>query len=221
MIKIKNILAIAAYAVLTFFAFNAYGAYFIIQLKNGNEIKSDKYWEDGDAIRFYTRDGVVGIPQDIIKQIVPGTGTFELQSSTEVLESLDTTSEQQPAKGVLATQTEENKKTELVNDIKDRITITETNLENLAKNKNVYMSQNEQFLQQKQKSEERLATLKNDPFVSPKDLKESIEFEESRLKDIQDKIKDMETKIQNNDKMIETQQRMKARLEGELATANQ
>jgi hypothetical protein len=196
---------------------NAFAVYYTIQLKNGNEVKSDKYWKEGDVVRFYTKEGVVGIPEKIIGQIVTTTGTVDLQSKEEVMEALS--AETQPEQPEAARKAD-TKKDELIDDIKDRIVVIESNLESLTKNKNLYMSQNEQYLQQKQKAEERIQTLKNDPYVNPKDNKESIDFEESKLKDIQDKIKETEAKLQNADRMIEAQTRMKERLEGEMATAN-
>jgi len=216
--KAINIIIAVIVSILVYASYNAYAVYYTIQLKNGNEIKSDKYWQEGEVIRFYTKEGVVGIPEKIIGKIVTMTGTVDLQSKDEVMEALS--SEAQPEQTEAAGRDDSGKKDELLDDIKDRIVVIESNLETLTKNKSLYVTQNEQYQQQKQKSEERIQNLKNDPYVNPKDSKDSIDFEESKLKDIQDKITANEAKIQNADKMIEAQMRMKERLEGEMAKAN-
>jgi hypothetical protein len=40
-----------------------------IQLKNGREIITSRYWEEGSEIKFYSDDGVMGIPKDLVRQI--------------------------------------------------------------------------------------------------------------------------------------------------------
>jgi len=195
----------------------AHAVYYTIQLKNGNEIKSDKYWKDGEMVRFYTREGVVGIPEKLIGQIVTSTGTVDLQSKEQVLEAI--AEEEGVEKPEPPPKQQGAKNEELVNDIKDRMVVVETNLENLAKNKNVYKGQLEQYQQQKQKAEERIQNLKSDRFVTEKENKDSIEFEQSKIKDFEDKIRDMEEKIERADKMIEAQTRMRGRLEEELKQA--
>jgi len=218
MMKILNIIIAVVVSILLYASHNAYAVYYTIQLKNGNEIKSDKYWKEGEIIRFYTKEGVVGIPDKIIGQIVTMTGTVDLQSKDEVMEALS--SEVQPEQTEALAGDTGSKRDEIIDDIKDRIIVIESNLETLTKNRSLYISQNEQYQQQKQKAEERIQKLKNDPYVNPKDSKDSIDFEESKLKDIEDKITGAEAKIQNADRMIEAQMRMKERLEGEMAKAN-
>jgi len=195
----------------------AHAIYYTIQLKNGNEIKSDKYWKDGDMIRFYTKEGVVGVSEKVVGQIVTSSGNVDLQTNEEVLEAI---SEHEGVQKSEAPSKEQRAKNEdLINDIKDRMTVVESNLESLAKNKSVYAGQLEQYQQQKQKSEERIQALKSDRFVTEKENKESIEFEQSKIKDFEDKIRDMQEKIERADRMIEAQTRMKERLEGELSQA--
>lgn len=194
-----------------------YAVYYTIQLTNGNEIKSDKYWEDGDMVRFYTKEGVVGIPKKLIGKIVTSTGTIDLQTQEQVLEAIK--DEQQSEQSELPAAAEVNKNEERLNDIKDQIVVIESNLETLTKNRTLYTAQLEQYQQQKQKSEERVRALTSDRFVTAKDSKESIEFEQSKIKDFEDKIREAEEKIQRTDKMIEAQKRMRERLEGELARA--
>lgn len=218
MIKIKNVYFIVVLGVVIFLSCNAHAVYFTIQLNNGNEIKSDKYWDEGDSIRFYTKEGLVAIPHTLIKQIVSSDGALALDDTGAELGAVAAPEER--SQELLNSRADENKKAEIVSEIKDRMAVIDSNLDSLAKNREVYSKQTEQFLQQKQKSAARVTQLKTDPYTSPKDQKDSIDFEESKLKDIDDKIKDMEAKNQNADKMIEAQQRMKTRLEGELSKIN-
>lgn len=191
--------------------------YYTIQLKNGNEIKSDKYWEEGEAIRFYTKGGVVGIPKKIVAKIVTATGDIDLQTKEQVLKALD---QEEPLEEMGGAKRQDGQRDEeVINNIKDQMVVIDSNLEALAKNKNLYATQLEQYRQQKQKSEERIRTLTTDRFVTAVDNKESIEFEQSKIKDFEDKIRDLEEKIERTEKMIEAQSRMRERLEGELARA--
>ncbi|CAN2042870.1 micrococcal nuclease [Candidatus Magnetomoraceae bacterium gMMP-15] len=41
----------------------------VIFLKNGNKIKTSGSWEDGELIKYYSFDGVIGIPKNTIKRI--------------------------------------------------------------------------------------------------------------------------------------------------------
>lgn len=188
---------------------------YTIQLKNGNELKSDKYWEEGEVIRFYTTEGIVGIPKKIVAQIVTVTGNIDLQTKKEVSKALD--QEDQQLEEIAGTKRQEGQRDEeVINNIKDQIVVIDSNLEALAKNKNLYGTQLEQYRQQKQKSEERIRTLTTDRFVTAEDNKESIKFEQSKIKDFEDKIRELEEKIERTEKMIEAQTRIRERLEGEL-----
>jgi len=51
-------------------AFPATGdAAYLIRLKDGGEFKTLRYWSEGDQIKFYVYDGVVGIQKDSIRKI--------------------------------------------------------------------------------------------------------------------------------------------------------
>ena len=41
----------------------AWGASYKLLLKNGSEIKTSHYWEEGNEIKFYLYGGVVGVPR--------------------------------------------------------------------------------------------------------------------------------------------------------------
>ncbi len=56
--------------ILSFFVFPVTGdASYRIRLKNGGEFKTLRYWSEGDQIKFYIYDGIVGIQKDSIRKI--------------------------------------------------------------------------------------------------------------------------------------------------------
>ncbi len=62
-------------------------ASYLIQLKNGEEFITNRYWEEGNQIMFYSYGGVVGIQKDLVRKIEESnlsekTGTDE-QKATE------------------------------------------------------------------------------------------------------------------------------------------
>jgi len=44
---------------------------FIIELESNKQFTTTKYWEEKNQIRFYLLDGIIGIPKDSIKRIIP------------------------------------------------------------------------------------------------------------------------------------------------------
>jgi len=216
MINRKNILFLILCCIFVLVSYNAYAIYFTIQLKNGNEIESEKYWEEGDHLRFFTQQGIVGIPQSIVKHIVSSEGVMTKENTAPQPE--ETVPAETPIDQGRLSQTDEARASELIGDIQDRMAVIDSNLDSLARNKDIYEKQRAQLEQQRIKSQARIEQLRKDSFASPKDQQDSIDFETSKLKDVEDKIADVEVKMQGADKMAETQQRMRTRLEGELAT---
>jgi len=49
--------------------FPADGASYLIHLKNGSELLTNWYWEEGDQLMFYFSGGIVGIQKDFINNI--------------------------------------------------------------------------------------------------------------------------------------------------------
>jgi hypothetical protein len=43
-----------------------WGASYLLQLKNGNEVRTSRYWEEGDEIRFYIYGGIAGIHKGFV-----------------------------------------------------------------------------------------------------------------------------------------------------------
>jgi hypothetical protein len=64
-----------------------WAASYQIQLKNGSEIKTSHYWEEGDEIKFYAYGGVVGIKKGLISKVTTSNVTYkEDLSSNDDLE---------------------------------------------------------------------------------------------------------------------------------------
>lgn len=47
----------------------AWGGSYLIQLKNGGEVRTPGYWEEGDQIKFYIYGGVAGIQKGFVNEI--------------------------------------------------------------------------------------------------------------------------------------------------------
>jgi len=44
-------------------------ASYLIQLKNGSEFLTPRYWEEGDQVKFHSHGGVVTVPKDSVREI--------------------------------------------------------------------------------------------------------------------------------------------------------
>ncbi|HXH10520.1 MAG TPA: hypothetical protein VNP04_12265 [Alphaproteobacteria bacterium] len=47
----------------------AWGGSYLIQLKNGGEVRTSGYWEEGDEIKFYIYEGMAGVKKDFVNGI--------------------------------------------------------------------------------------------------------------------------------------------------------
>ena len=64
-----------------------WAASYQIQLKNGNEIKTSHYWEEGDEIKFYAYGGVAGIKKGLVSKVTTSNVNYkEDASAKEALE---------------------------------------------------------------------------------------------------------------------------------------
>jgi hypothetical protein len=64
-----------------------WAASYQIQLKNGNEIKTSHYWEEGDEIKFYAYGGVAGIQKALVSKVTISNVNYKDDaSSNEALE---------------------------------------------------------------------------------------------------------------------------------------
>jgi hypothetical protein len=46
-----------------------WGASYLLHLKNGNELRTSHYWEEGDEIKFYAYGGVAGIQKAFVTRV--------------------------------------------------------------------------------------------------------------------------------------------------------
>jgi chromosome segregation ATPase len=201
---------------------SAHGIYFTMQLKNGNEVITDHYSVDNDSIvRFYTNEGAVAIPKSAIKNIKSNDGsvTMELEESEQNRQSAEGGAGEYEGKKPSAAQSEKDAAQERLDSITDQLAVINANLENLSKNKGIFVAQKDQYAQQKQTIEERIERIKKEGVgdAPSKERERNIEFELAKLKDVDAKLQDMNQRIENNEKMFDAQQRMKQRFDEDLA----
>jgi hypothetical protein len=60
-----------------------WAASYQIQLKNGNEINTSRYWEEGDEIKFYAYGGVAGIKKGLVSKVTTSNVTYKEGSSSK------------------------------------------------------------------------------------------------------------------------------------------
>ncbi len=197
---------------------SAHALYFTIQLKNGNEMTTEKYWHDGDMVRFYTQNGSVALPKSSIKNIVKNDGDIGSESVYFSADFLSGIADEEQAAEIdeQAAEANDREKEKLLADLQDRINVIETNLINLEKNKQTYMRQRETYYEDKKRSEKRIETLRQDKYTDESNLQERIDLEKSKIEDSERKIKESDELIKNTAEMIDNQKRMKKRLEDEM-----
>ena len=106
---------------------------------------------------------------------------------------------------------------EFIADLRDRLSIIGSNLENLSRNEAMYKKQREGFEQDQARSRERIAKINEGTIQDPSARAERIQLEEAKIQDAEAKIARTDDKIRNNARLIDAQNKMKARLEKELA----
>jgi hypothetical protein len=68
-----------------------WGASYLLHLKNGNELRTSHYWEEGDEIRFYVYGGVAGIQKGFVSRVTTSNVNYkEDRSDKEDLEKSQT-----------------------------------------------------------------------------------------------------------------------------------
>jgi len=199
----------------------SHGIYFTMELKNGNELITDHYSVDNDSvIRFYTSEGAVAIPKSIIKNIKSNDGTVTVEiDESELKRQPAEIGEGEDEQMASAPKTEKEEEQERIGSIMDQLAVIDANLDNLSKNKTLFIAQRDQYVQQQQKIQERIERVKkeNTQYADSNEQKRNLEFEQAKLKDNDAKVQDMNQRIDNNEKMFETQQRIKERFEEDLA----
>jgi hypothetical protein len=60
-----------------------WAASYQLQLKNGNEIKTSHYWEEGDEIKFYVYGGIAGIQKGLVSKVTTLNVNYKEDSSSK------------------------------------------------------------------------------------------------------------------------------------------
>ncbi len=209
--------------VLLLVAINAQAFYFSIQLHNGKEMKTAQYWEEGEKISFYTRSGTVSLPSAMIKNISRVDGSLESETVYISPDILDGVEEEPGFEMPLPEigQPGAERTEEFIADLRDRLTIINANIENLGRNKDMYMRQREGYEQDRERARQRIEQVNKESLMSNADRAERIQLEEARISDAEAKMARVDEQIRNNARLIDAQNTMKARLEKELAALNQ
>ena len=214
---IKNLFSIITLCiVLSFISRNAHAVFFTIQLKNGNKIKTEKYWKEGQNIRFFIQGGYVRLPEKLVEHIARSDSALSSKVLYYQPESSTDLSEEERLERTASLPGKEQK-ADIIKDIEDRISIYKTNIVNTTRNKSTYSSRKEKSIIDKAGIENRIAKIMKDSYITSKDRKERLELEESKLADIGQKINEFDDDIKRTEDMLVKQTRMKERLEKELA----
>jgi len=199
-------------------------AYYTIQLKNGNNIDVDNYWDLKTKIKYYTQEGSIELPKNIIKNISSAEGSLAPKISfyptDEYFDKLE--QKQQTKDELLSTETpvaSQSTDDDISADIKDRISIMEINIENLHKNKNTYLSQQKNFMEQKQILEKRIENYQEDTYTDPDVVNTKINRLLQQVEKLDNNIKAIDAKVRQTENLMEKQKNMKQRLQKQLANA--
>jgi hypothetical protein len=216
----KHCFWIVGSIILLLVAINAQAFNFTIQLHNGNQVNTNKYWEDGDKISFYDRSGTVSLPKSMIKNITRYDSLQEseplyvspalLGDEYDELDLEETLPEE--GSGFTAEQTEE-----FIQDLRDRLSIIAANLENLNRNKEMFRGQRQGYEQDQEKARARIAEVKKDSVMGLDEMNDRIQLENAKIQDAEDKMARVDEQLRTNARLIDAQYKMKSRLEGELA----
>jgi hypothetical protein len=60
-----------------------WAASYRLQLKNGNEVKTPHYWEEGDEIKFYVYGGVAGIQKRFVDSVTISNSNYKEDATYE------------------------------------------------------------------------------------------------------------------------------------------
>ena len=83
----KKILTFIAAAVFVIYPSVSFSSY-IIHLKDGREFATDRYYEEGDQIKFKRYGGIIGIQKELVREIVVVEEVEELPEEKEVAEPI-------------------------------------------------------------------------------------------------------------------------------------
>jgi hypothetical protein len=197
-------------------------SYYTILLKNGNNIDVSNYWDLKSKILFYTDEGKVEIPKVIVRNISSADGALQpkigFYPTEDYFDQLEQTKNKEE---LLSTETEEKpviSGKDIINDINDRLSIMDINIDNLNKNKNIYTLRKQELLDKLKKNENRLNKYKNDTITDPMIINRNIISLNNSISQVEEDIETIEQQIMQTDSLLEKQQSMRRRLEKELAS---
>jgi hypothetical protein len=59
----------------------SWGGSYLLHLKNGNELRTSYYWEEGDEVKFYVYGGVAGLQKGFVSRITPLNANYKEDTS--------------------------------------------------------------------------------------------------------------------------------------------
>lgn len=199
-------------------------SFYTISLKNGNHISVENYWDLESKILYYTNEGSVELPKTIIKNISTAEGNLEPEIGFYPTDDyFDQLQEAKRKEDLLSTELDEEpdsaglKDKELTDDIRDRISIMDINIENLKKNKDIYNSQKQKFISQKMKIEERIQNYKNDTYTDAEIINSKIKRLNQDTEKLDNNISAVKAKIKQTENLLIRQKNMRIRLQKQLA----
>jgi hypothetical protein len=197
-------------------------SYYTILLKNGNNIDVSNYWDLKSKILFYTDEGKVEIPKVIVSNISNADGVLEpkigFYPTEEYFDQLEETKNKEE---LLSTETEEKpiiSEKDITNEINDRLSVINTNIDSLNKNKYIYATQKQELIDKKAKYEKRIVERRNNTYPDPVRQSKRIDSLTDNINQVEEKIETIEQKIIQTENLLEKQQSMHKRLEKQLAS---
>lgn len=197
----------------------AHALFFTIELKNGNKISTEKYWESDDAIHFFTEGGSAALPKEMVAAITSSEGDLgseHVYFSSDFLAGVNQEDEINAVKSRVAAA-QDDQRQEIIDDITDRINIIDTNLINLEKNRQTMLRQREKFTEDRQNAEAKLEEYRKDTYTNEWNTEQYLEVQRSKILDAEQKTLEVETQLKTLAATEKNQQRMKERLEKERA----
>jgi hypothetical protein len=197
-------------------------SYYTILLKNGNNIDVSNYWDLKSKILFYTDEGKVEIPKVIVSNISNADGVLETKIGFYPTEEyFDQLEETKNKEALLSTETEEKPiitEKDITNEINDRLSVINTNIDSLNKNKYIYATQKLELIDKKAKYEKRIMERRNNTYPDPVRQSKRIDGLTNNINQVEEKIETIEEKIIQTENLLEKQQSMHKRLEKQLAS---
>lgn len=198
---------------------SAHALFFTIELRNGNKISTEKYWESDNAIHFFTEGGSAAVPKAMVAEITSSEGDLgseHVYFSSDFLSGVNQDDEINAVRSRVAAA-QDDQRQEIIDDITDRINVIDTNLINIEKNRQTLLRQREKYADDRQNAAAKLEEYRKDTYTNEWNTEQYLEVQRSKILDAEQKILDVETQLKTMAATEKNQQRMKERLEKERA----